>query len=83
MFGLYVSSVLIIVRSVFRLIEFTQGDDGYLVRHEVFVYIFDGFLMFLAMMALNTYHPSTVISSGRKRADGRVEDMQLRMRSSA
>ncbi|KAF9886484.1 hypothetical protein FE257_011391 [Aspergillus nanangensis] len=34
---LYVSSVLILVRSIFRLVEYAQGNDGYLISHEVFI----------------------------------------------
>ncbi|KAL4989427.1 RTA1 like protein [Aspergillus falconensis] len=50
--GLYAASVLILVRSVFRLVDYVQGNDGYLISHEVFMYVFDAVLMFLAMLLL-------------------------------
>ncbi|THC90342.1 hypothetical protein EYZ11_010195 [Aspergillus tanneri] len=37
MWGLYISSVLILVRSIFRLVEYAQGNDGYLISHEAFM----------------------------------------------
>ena len=47
---LYITSTLILIRSIFRLIEYLQGHDGYLVSHEVFLYLFDTLLMFLVML---------------------------------
>ena len=55
---LYISSLLIMVRSVFRLIEYAQGNDGYLISHEVYLYIFDTVLMFLVMALFAWEHPS-------------------------
>lgn len=60
LYALYGGSALILVRSIFRLIEYAQGNDGYLISHEVYLYIFDSVLM-LATMALFAYvHPSEV-----------------------
>lgn len=47
---LLVCSILIFIRSIFRLIEYIQGNDGYLISHEVFLYCFDATLMFLNMV---------------------------------
>lgn len=45
MFTLYGASVLILIRSVFRVIEFLGGNNGVLITNEVFLYIFDAVLM--------------------------------------
>lgn len=47
---LMICSVLIFVRSVVRCVEYAQGNDGYIISHEVFLYVFDGLLMFLNMV---------------------------------
>lgn len=47
--ALYVASVLIIVRNIFRLIEYCQGSNGYLLTTEVFVYCLDALPMFLVV----------------------------------
>ncbi|PYH78083.1 RTA1-domain-containing protein [Aspergillus uvarum CBS 121591] len=57
---LYLTSFLIMVRSVFRLIEYLQGNDGYLLHHEVFLYLFDAVLIFSAMAVFNFFHPSEI-----------------------
>ncbi len=58
--ALYATSLLIFVRSIVRVIEFIQGFDGYIISHEVFVYVFDAVLMFAAMLIMNWIHPSEV-----------------------
>ena len=62
MTGLYVASILILVRSIFRLIEYAQGNSGYLISHEAFLYVFDSMLMFFTMVAMSVFHPSRVLS---------------------
>jgi hypothetical protein len=64
--GLYAASVLILVRSIFRVVEYVQGNDGYLISHEVFMYVFDASLMFLAMVVMNFCHPSTILVGSLK-----------------
>lgn len=44
---LYVVSILIMVRSIFRVIEYAQGQGGYSLSHEWTLYVFDSLLMFL------------------------------------
>jgi uncharacterized membrane protein len=60
LFALYATSILILVRSVFRVIEYIQGNAGYLLRHEVFLYVFDAVLMFAVMVVLNVSHPGDI-----------------------
>ncbi|RSM10751.1 hypothetical protein CEP52_003396 [Fusarium oligoseptatum] len=48
--ALYITSALILVRSIFRVIEYLQGNDGYLISHEVFLYVFDALLMAAVMV---------------------------------
>ncbi|CRK12098.1 Protein RTM1 like protein [Verticillium longisporum] len=54
---LYVASGLIMVRSLFRLMEYIQGNAGFLISREVFIYVFDGALMFLTMGVFAWQHP--------------------------
>jgi hypothetical protein len=69
LFALYATSILILVRSIFRVIEYIQGNAGYLLRHEVFLYVFDAVLMFAVMLILNVSHPGDIallLTSQRK-----------------
>ncbi|GAD98417.1 hypothetical protein PVAR5_7109 [Paecilomyces variotii No. 5] len=60
MSALYAASVLILIRSVFRVAEYAEGNDGYLLQTEVFLYIFDAVLMFLVMVTFVAIHPSEI-----------------------
>jgi len=37
-----------------------MGTNGYLLRHELFLYVFDAFLMLIVMVIYNLVHPSEV-----------------------
>lgn len=57
----YYTSVLILIRSVYRLVEFAQGNDGYIISHETFLYVFDAAMMFCVMLLMNLFHPSLML----------------------
>jgi heme/copper-type cytochrome/quinol oxidase subunit 2 len=46
LYMLYGVSFLIMVRSIFRVIEYAQGQTGYALSHEWTLYVFDSLLMF-------------------------------------
>ncbi|KAJ5147033.1 uncharacterized protein N7443_001370 [Penicillium atrosanguineum] len=75
--ALYVVSALILIRSIFRLIEYKYGFDGYLMTHEVFGYIFDALLMLVAMVVMNVYHPAVILGDGKGGNSQYSEEMQL------
>jgi len=60
LWSLYFGSVLIWVRCVFRLVEYAQGNSGYLISHEVFLYIFDALLIFGTTIIFAYVHPSNI-----------------------
>ena len=71
LYALYGGSLLILVRSVFRLIQYAQGNDGYLISHEWFLYVFDSSLMLSTMILFAVVHPSEVnvlLKNGNGRA---------------
>ncbi|KAH7242152.1 RTA1 like protein-domain-containing protein [Fusarium tricinctum] len=49
---LYLCSTLIMFRNIFHLVEFGQGEDGYLLAHEWPVYVLD--IMFMAFVMVST-----------------------------
>ncbi|PON30869.1 hypothetical protein TGAM01_v200289 [Trichoderma gamsii] len=63
MYTLYIGSLLIMVRSIFRVVEYLMGNNGFLLRHEYLVYIFDATLMFLVMLLFLWVHPRQLRSS--------------------
>lgn len=67
--ALYIVSALILIRSIFRIIEYKDGFKGYIMTHEAYAYVFDATLMFIAMVVMNIYHPAEIIGDG-KTVDG-------------
>jgi hypothetical protein len=63
---LFTASLLVMVRSVFRVAEYLQSFDGYLLSHEVYLYIFDALLMFVMMVLFNWAHPAEILSHNHK-----------------
>ncbi|OJJ68908.1 hypothetical protein ASPBRDRAFT_132253 [Aspergillus brasiliensis CBS 101740] len=80
--GLYAASLLILVRSIFRIIEYAQGNGGYLISHEAFMYVFDSTLMFLAMVVMNVCHPSMILVGSQKGRDAEMRVLESDEQSS-
>lgn len=57
---LYFVSGLIMIRSLFRVVEYVTGTDGYLMAHEWPLYAFDTILMFGVLALFFFYHPSRI-----------------------
>jgi|SRR5690242_1629872 len=54
---LYTLSSLILLRCVFRLIEYSMGNTAYLIAHEWTLYVFDGVPMLAVLALLFVWRP--------------------------
>lgn len=68
-FMLYSVSVLILIRSVFRVIEYAMGSSGYLLSHEWPLYIFDATLMMIVVAIFAWWYPGRLDVSSIGKAD--------------
>ncbi|KAE9366362.1 RTA1-domain-containing protein [Stipitochalara longipes BDJ] len=64
LFCLYASCILIMLRSVYRVVEFSQGFDGYLVSHEVYFYVLEAVPMMPPFILFNVFHPGRIVKGG-------------------
>lgn len=55
---LYLTSAFVMIRNIFRAIEYAMGSDGYLLSVEWAVYVFDATLMTFTMAAFFVRYPS-------------------------
>lgn len=62
----YISSVFILIRNIYRCIEAWQGYTGYLHKHDAFFYVFDAGLMLVNTTMLNAWHPARYLPSNNK-----------------
>ncbi|KAF5593747.1 7-aminocholesterol resistance [Fusarium pseudoanthophilum] len=57
-------TVIMIIRSIVRAVEYLQGQGGFVISHEVFIYLFDALLMFLVMLLFLIVHPGRLVKNG-------------------
>lgn len=57
---LYATNTLILIRCLFRAIEYGQGNDGYLLRHEAYLYTLDSSLMIIVVAAYIIRYPNEI-----------------------
>ncbi|GAA6062003.1 hypothetical protein JCM10212_006078 [Sporobolomyces blumeae] len=62
---LILSSVGIIVRSVFRIVEYTQGYDGYIPTHEGYFWLLDALPLWLGMTLYSIVWPGRFIDGAQ------------------
>jgi hypothetical protein len=73
MWALYAVSIAVLVRNIVRIVEYAQGGEGFIVTHEVMIYIFDAFLMFFVVLIFAVIHPGWLV-----RAVGRAKKARPR-----
>ncbi|KAH7196513.1 RTA1 like protein-domain-containing protein [Fusarium flagelliforme] len=62
---LYITSASILVRNIFRVVEFIMDKEGYLMQKEWPTFVFDAVLMFLVMVAFYVWYPGNLASTSR------------------
>jgi hypothetical protein len=74
LYVLYIASFIIMIRSVFRVVEYLQGNSGYLISHEIFLYIFDTILMAAVMFIFLIWYVEQLSLKKKTRWRQRQED---------
>ncbi|PLB55816.1 RTA1-domain-containing protein [Aspergillus steynii IBT 23096] len=62
LYAMYAACLLIFVRSIFRVVEFVQGNAGYIMEREYLLYIFDAILMAVQAVFLLLVYPGKVLN---------------------
>jgi hypothetical protein len=70
---LYATSALILVRCIFRIVEYIMGHDGYPLKNEWTFYVFDATLMALTMAVFYWWYPSSIQRSRKFRVESGTE----------
>lgn len=79
---LYITSAIILIRSVFRVVEYLQGNKGYLISHEVFLYVFDTILMAAVMLIFLIWYVEHLETNKKSRRGGYSPDNERNVFSS-
>ncbi|KAM3086915.1 hypothetical protein ACMFMG_001035 [Clarireedia jacksonii] len=62
LYAIYAVILLITVRIIFRLVEYSSGLHSSIPNHEAFQYCLDSVPMFFALVVLNIFHPGKIMS---------------------
>lgn len=73
---LYFASGCILLRNFIRIIEYAEGSKGHILTHEVYVYIFDAALMWLAMTGLLFVHPGKLLKQAKRVGEALEKDAE-------
>ncbi|KAK3299541.1 RTA1 like protein-domain-containing protein [Chaetomium fimeti] len=68
--AVFVSSVLIMIRCIYRVAEFAEGIEGYSFTHEWLFWVFESVPMLIAIGVFCVFHPSAYL--GRDGASRKV-----------
>ncbi|KAG9254346.1 RTA1 like protein-domain-containing protein [Emericellopsis atlantica] len=77
----YIVSLLILVRSVFRMIEYAQGNNGSLLQKEIYIYLLDTALMFIVAATMAYFHPGLLLAEERALDDDVILDQRQTLTS--
>lgn len=55
--AIFLSTALIYIRCIYRVIELAEGWTGYIIRHEVYLFVFDASMVCLMVLVLVPFHP--------------------------
>lgn len=61
-----ISVILIYVRSLYRIVELSQGFEGYLITHEFYLLIFDALMIAEVSLLFIPFHPVWVFGAENK-----------------
>ncbi|QKX62190.1 uncharacterized protein TRUGW13939_09349 [Talaromyces rugulosus] len=53
-----IATILVLVRTIYRLVEFTEGNKGYVNEHEWCIYIFDALVILPCFALFVLFHPA-------------------------
>lgn len=68
--GLTLATICIFWRSVYRVVELGEGWQGNLIRHQWLFVGFEGVMVIVACLALNTFHPSIMFKEAMEGLGG-------------
>ena len=73
--ALYVTSAIILIRNLIRVIEYAQGNNGFIISHEYMLYIFDACFILAVVVIYALIHPGRFLVAQRDSA-GSMADIE-------
>ncbi|PWN47424.1 RTA1-domain-containing protein [Violaceomyces palustris] len=70
--AILISTIFILIRCLYRIVEMSQGWTGYLAVHEVYFAVLDGIMIFVAVAVFVVIHPGKYLPThpGQEKGSG-------------
>lgn len=78
LYVVYAALLLITIRIIFRLVEYSSGLDSQIPNHEAYMFILESLPMFIAIALFNVVHPGAVMPGKENNIPGRKERKNLK-----
>ncbi|KAK7028773.1 RTA1 like protein-domain-containing protein [Favolaschia claudopus] len=75
------STVVLFIRSVYRLIELNDGWNGRIIETEVYFNVLDGGMVVLAIFTLNLIHPGVFLAAEPQLPSAYTSPSEIKLRS--
>lgn len=62
--ALAIATICIFIRSIYRVIELSQGWEGELIKNQTYFIVLEGAMVIVAVLALNAFHPGWCFAEG-------------------
>lgn len=69
---LYLASLFILVRNIVRIFEYAQGFNGFIMKHEIMLYLFDASLMASTVLIYVLIHPGRLVRQANRSQVGKL-----------
>jgi hypothetical protein len=73
LYVVYAALLLITIRIIFRLVEYSSGINSSIPNHEAFMFIFESLPMLFAIVLFNFVHPGAVMPGTENNIPGRKQ----------
>ncbi|KAG8748533.1 hypothetical protein FRC10_003667 [Ceratobasidium sp. 414] len=74
--GLFISTLFIYIRSIYRTIELLDGWTGPIITNQLYFNVLDGMPIVIAMFAINFFHPGYLLRA--RDGEAAVDEKQTR-----
>ncbi|KAJ6622845.1 RTA1-domain-containing protein [Mycena sp. CBHHK59/15] len=81
--ALVFSTIVLFIRSIYRIIELATGWDGRIIHTEVYFNVLDGGMVVLAIFTMNFFHPGMFLESTRAAEHNELKSVKIATSSSS
>ncbi|PPQ84907.1 hypothetical protein CVT25_004575 [Psilocybe cyanescens] len=76
-YALVFSTLVFFIRSIYRIIELSDGWNGRIIQTEVYFNVLDGAMITLAIYTLNIFHPGRLLHTDEENKEAKLDTLNV------